>query len=273
MSKFIKKSTKSKKSKFRRRNELSRSDQKSTTTNWLTIKELSTLTQGGYFDEDGVLRTKEGCIQCNAVIKATGRRCKNFSVLGFNYCIWHGGGKFRADNIKNIIYSPFLKNTTLKEAYERAMMSDSTTGIQEELALLRGLLAQTVSIWSSAKVLDTKQLKEVASVIGEIRHLVNSCVSAEVKMGQLIDIGKMTLVIKQLCVILEKYITNPEILERIADEFDDISWPGTIFPSEKNGEKKSFRKIPKETNLLCEGSSGNTKPNTRPENSFEVISD
>ncbi len=193
---------------------------------WLSKGQKATLLDGGYFDAEGVLHNGDGCIRCTSVVSATGKRCKNFAVPGELYCRCHGGVLARSKAQKgSAIYSAFIQDKKISQVYESIMADDELRGMKEELAMLRALLAKVVG--DEAKGITSKGLKDVSSVVGEIRQLINDCTKTEIRLGQLIDIGKITLIVKQLAAIITKYIKDEEIIRKIAVEFDDVIWPSS----------------------------------------------
>ncbi len=211
---------------------------------WLNEYEVGAISAGGYFDSEGVLHNEDGCPRCTSMVGSTGLRCKNFAIPGELTCHIHGGTLQRAKAGKLRIYSPFIQDPKMRAIYKKCMTGDNVemVGIQEELALLRTLLAQIVK--KNIKFLDTSSLKNIATVVGEIRQLTDSCTKAEIKLGQLIDIGKVTIIVGHLARIVSKYVTNQEDLKKIAKEFDNIIWPAPLATTPQPDEEKPVRGLP-----------------------------
>ena len=214
---------------------------------WLTIGEVKTLASGGYYDSEGVLHNAEGCIRCTSVVKATSKRCRNFAIPGELYCHCHGGVKARAAAGKSRLYSAFIQDPRIESVYTNCIENIEKQGIVEELGLLRSLLGKCIS---KSNDLDIKSLKDVASVIGEIRQLVNDCTKAEIQLGQLIDIGKVTLIINNLAKIVSKYIPDQEVLDKIAKEFSAIPWPATLASTPQPVEEEPVPRVPVKANTV-----------------------
>jgi hypothetical protein len=168
------------------------------------------------------------------MVSSTGVRCKNFAVPGELYCNIHGGTLARAKRGTSSLYSAFIEDSTLHAIFENSCNSDNkeVQGIREELALLRMLLAKLIR---DDDISTTKEVKAIASIIGEIRQLTDSCTKADVRLGQLIDIAKIVGIMQQAAQIIMKYVKDPEIIEAIAAEFDNIliETSGTTTPQLK----------------------------------------
>jgi len=209
---------------------------------WLSNYEFNTLARGGFYDAEGVLHDENGCIRCTSVLSTTGKRCKNFAVPGELDCHIHGGTRARAAQGKQRIYSAFISDPTLARIYENSVNESDkeVAGIREELGLLRTLLAGCISMQEK---MDPKELKEVSGVIGEIRQLVDSCTKTEIRLGQLIDIGKVTLMMQAAANIIAKYITDKEVLNAIATEFDNIVVPCNLATTPQRELVRQIRKV------------------------------
>ncbi|MBW8002608.1 MAG: hypothetical protein FVQ80_11405 [Planctomycetes bacterium] len=211
---------------------------------WLNDDEKKAISAGGYYDSEGVLHNEDGCPRCTSMVGSTGLRCKNFAIPGELTCHIHGGTLQRIKSGKTRIYSPFIQDKKMKSIYKKCLQGDNVemVGIQEELALLRTLLAQIVR--KNTKFLDTSSLKNIATVVGEIRQLTDSCTKAEIKLGQLIDIGKVTIIVGHLARIVSKYVTDQEDLKKIAKEFDNIIWPSPLGTTPQPDQEKPVRRLP-----------------------------
>lgn len=207
---------------------------------WLNIAELQMLCTGGYFDSEGVLHNDKGCIRCTSMVKSTGLRCKNFTIPGELCCRFHGGYMARAKRGTTRLYSAFIQDPKLKNVFNEVMDNEEIAGVKSELTLLRTLLAQVIG---SSKRMDTRKLKNISSVVKEIRTLVNDFTKAEVRLGQLIDIGKVVIITKALANIITKYVKDEEVIEKIARDFDNILWPAPLASTPQPCEQKSIRKV------------------------------
>lgn len=208
---------------------------------WLTNAQKRILREGGYFDSEGAIHNSEGCIRCTSIVQSTQKRCKNFAVPGELYCMCHGGVVSRHTHGKQRIYSPFIQDATLKALYNAGDTGEQVEGIREELGLLRALLAKVIS--ETGGDMDVKDLKGVASIIGEVRQLVNECTKADLKMGQLIELSKIGMIVKELAGIVCKYVTDEEILKKIADGFDKIILPATFASTSQPERTEPLRAI------------------------------
>ncbi len=216
-------------------------DRKTNKYPWLSVLALRVMRGGGYYDSEGVIHNGEGCIRCTSMVKATGKRCNNFATVGETTCHIHGGQLARAKAGKQRIYSAFIEDARLRTVYERAQEDEELTGIREELSLLRTLLAKAVGDGTDYNL---KDIKNVSSIVGEIRQLVKDCTVTEIRLGQLIDIGKVTIIVGQLAKIIQKYVTDPEVLEKIAKEFDNIIWPAASATTPQPSREEPLRALP-----------------------------
>jgi len=214
---------------------------------WLNLRELTVLTEGGYFDTEGVLHNADGCIRCTSMVKSTGKRCRNFAIPGELTCRCHGGALARAKAGKNRIYSGLIQSPEMANVYERTLNDKEVAGVREELGLLRTLL---VKVLQDNPDLGTKELKEVSSVMGEVRQLVTDCNKAEIRLGQLVDIGKVTLIINALAKIVAKYIKDEGTLKKIGEEFSKIPWPATLASTPQPDEEEPVRAVPIESSTI-----------------------
>lgn len=208
---------------------------------WLNTFEASVLARGGNFDSEGALHNEHGCVRCTSMIKSIGTRCKNFAIEGELYCRIHGGTLIRAKRGLARTYSAFIQNSTLRTVYENNINNDEIAGVKEELSLLRVLLASTLN---KHVIGDVDSIKSIASIISEIRALVKDCTNTEIKLGQLIDIGKVTIIVKSLANIISKYIKDKETLEQIAIEFDNVIWPTAVASTPQPARETPSREIP-----------------------------
>ena len=208
---------------------------------WLSKAEATQLMSGCYFDSEGALHNSEGCVRCTGVISGTGKRCRNFSVPGELFCRIHGGVLARAKAGKQRVYSAFIQNAKLKSSYESIMNKKEVSGIQEELALLRTLLANVIN---KSTLKEAKDVKNIAAIIGEIRQLVDDCTKTEIRLGQLIDIGKITIIVKALADIVQKYVKDPGIIEQIAVEFDNVIWPAPLASTPQPERTRPLQEVP-----------------------------
>ncbi len=222
--------------------DLSRMSKKSA---WLTLAEKKMVNDGGYFDTEGVLHNSEGLIRCTAMVKSSGYRCKNFAVPGESVCRIHGGLSLRNKARKGRLYSIFLKNPQISIMHESMLEDKEVAGVTEELALLRTLLAYVVDQLNDGEGPGLRDLKNIASITGEIRQLVGDCTNSQIKLGQLIDIGKVTIIINQLAQIIQKHVTDKEVLLKIAAEFDNLIWPAASAQTPQPDRRKSVGSLPR----------------------------
>jgi len=209
---------------------------------WLSLQQQKTLSRGGYFDSEGLIHRADGCIRCTGVVTATGRRCRNFALPGETTCMCHGGRLSRNKRQKaGSIYSKFIQDKKISAVYESIVNDDELRGMQEELGMLRALLAKVIG--DEAGDVDSKSLKNIATVVGEVRLLISDCTKTEIRLGQLIDIGKITLIVKQLAAIIQKHIKDEDVIRKIAVEFDNVIWPGTGASTPQPERKRPVRGV------------------------------
>ncbi len=211
---------------------------------WLTLAEKKMLKDGGYFDTEGVLHNSEGLMRCTAMIKSSGYRCKNFAVVGESVCRCHGGLLSRSTARKSRMYSVFLKDPRISIMHESLLADEEVAGVTQELALLRTLLAYVIEQLNDGDGPALRDLRSIASITGEIRQLVGDCTNSQIKLGQLIDIGKVTIIINQLAQIIQKYVTDKEVLIKIAAEFDNIVWPAAGAQTPQPDRRKQVGELP-----------------------------
>lgn len=202
---------------------------------------MEVLSSGGYFDSEGVLHNADDCPRCTSTIGSSGRRCRNFAVPGSTQCRVHGGAIVSAEGKKMRLYSAFIQNPTLAKVYENSLDNNEIIGINEELSLLRTLLADLIN---KTTVLGVKEVKDIASVVGEIRQLVNDATKTQIKLGQLIDIGKITVIVAALAKIIGTHIKDEEILKKISDDFDNLIWPAPLASAPQPDREDALSRLP-----------------------------
>lgn len=202
---------------------------------------MEVLSSGGYFDSEGVLHNSEGCPRCTCTIGSTGKRCRNFAVPGAMSCRIHGGALIASEGKKMKLYSAFIENPTLAKVYENSLDDKEVAGITEELALLRVLLAQLIQKTTDPEI---KDVKDIASVIGEIRQLVNDTTRTQIKLGQLIDVGKITIIVHALAKIIAAHVKDDEIIQKISNDFDELVWPAPLASSPQPERENAISRIP-----------------------------
>ncbi len=211
---------------------------------WLTLAEKKMVNDGGYFDSEGVLHNSDGLMRCTAMVKSSGFRCKNFAVPGESICRIHGGLLSKTTKRKRRMYSVFLRDPRLSVMHETILEDKEVAGVTEELALLRTLLAYVIEQLNDGEGPGLRDLKNIASITGEIRQLVGDCTNSQIKLGQLIDIGKVTIIINQLANIIQKYVTDKEVLTKIAEEFDNLIWPAASAQTPQPVRRKPVGALP-----------------------------
>jgi hypothetical protein len=221
---------------------------------WLEPVEAVALGRGGHFDAEGVLHDASGNTRCTGVVRSTGQQCKNFSVDGELFCKFHGGVSCRKIAAKERIYSEVIEDPTMKNVYESTQAEGEVNSVKEELGLLRALLAKYVEDFH---VNETGDLKNISAVIGEIRQLVGDCTKIEVRLGQLIEVGSIVHVVKQLAAIIGKYIKDADTLESIAHEFDAVIWPAPLASTPQPRRTVSSTQVQEGSGKVLPGSVGN----------------
>lgn len=234
---------------------------------WLTVFEAKALMSKGYFDSEGALHNTEGCVRCTSVVKSHGNRCRNFAESGELFCRIHGGLRARKKIGRQRIYSAFIEDASLKNVYEESLNEEEVQGIREELALLRALLADIIR---KVGLKDVRSVMGIARIIGEIRLVIKDCTATQINLGQLIDIGKVTLVVKALSTIIAKYVKDTDTIEKIANEFDNVIWPATFASTPQPIRKTPSREVSRLSGEICEGSNRRSR-NTRPNSNVETI--
>lgn len=219
---------------------------------WLSKYELDILRKGGYFDEEGVLHNGDGCIRCTSIVKSTGKRCRNFAIPGELQCRIHGGTSGRAAAGFERIYSAFIEDPGIEAVYNSCQNNVEVRGIQDELALLRALLAKSIQCINNKGDYSPDVIKEVAQVVKEIRNLVKGCVDTQLRLGYLMDIGRMKVIAQQMISIIERYIPDEDTLRSLANEFDNIIWPGTVSRSSPVVEGELVYEVPKLPEEVCD---------------------
>lgn len=106
-------------------------------------------------------------MQCTAISKQTGKRCKNQAVDGKQVCRMHGGeskGGIESASLKTGRYSKYLPEKLL-ERYHESQSDKELLALREEVALLDSRLADLITridsgesgaLWGKARALMTQ---------------------------------------------------------------------------------------------------------------------
>ena len=142
--------------------------------------------------------------------------CYNKAVEGSQYCLAHGGyqGAKRIEKAN-------MKNYKLAKFHERAdelSESESITSLRDEVGLLRMLIEEKIN-----RCTDKNDLLLISGPLSDLimksEKLVTAMYRLEEKMGQHIDKTKLVNLAQIMIEIINKYITNPEVLDAIGEDF------------------------------------------------------
>ena len=141
--------------------------------------------------------------------------CPNLGVIPGKNCLAHGGNKHfeheRLATLRN------YRLTQYQRRIEEFTDNDKLKSLREEIAILRLLIEERMNQLQTPTdlMLHSHALSEL---IMKVEKVVTSCHRLESSLGDLLDKSKLTIIIQQLITIIKTHITDPEILERIAND-------------------------------------------------------
>ena len=125
----------------------------------------------------------------------------------------------------------------LTETYQRMKRSPEYRSLRDELAMVRAMMAQYLSILATYDRNDNRFAFKVAAhmrgtldYVETIRRLVESISDLEMDFGANVNVEQVTLVLNKVVEVVEAKIQDPMILDAIAADLDKLSWPsgGTV---------------------------------------------
>ncbi len=140
-------------------------------------------------------------------------QCCNKRVEHSEYCPAHGGGStFRAQEKKT------LRNYQLNQFKQRVgdlSSSDSILSLREEIGILRMLIENKIN-----QCENTTDLLLVAGPLSDllmkVEKVVTSCGRLDMRLGRLLDKGKVLQFAQTMVQIVSEEIEDNEILEKIS---------------------------------------------------------
>jgi hypothetical protein len=170
-------------------------------------------------DEDSPLR-------CQYISPNVGQ-CRNKQVEGSKFCPAHGGNKaFQAAEKRRLIN---YRLTKYKERIGSSLDSDQLLSLKEEVAILRMLIEEKLNKCESSTDL-ILMAGPLSDLIVKVEKLVSSCSRLDLRLGNLLDKGRVLQFAQTLIQIVSDEIDDEKILEKISLK---------IIEALKNGEVTS----------------------------------
>lgn len=164
-------------------------------------------TTWGRVDEDSLDR-------CQYVISNIGQ-CSLKAVKNSQYCPAHGGNKaFQAKEKAE------LRNYRLNKFKQRIgelSSSDAILSLKEEIGIIRLLIEEKINQCDSTAelILISGPLSDLAM---KADKLVTSCNRLDMRLGNLLDKGRVLQLAQTIVQIISHYVTDDEILEKISSQ-------------------------------------------------------
>lgn len=157
-------------------------------------------------------------MQCTAMSKQTGKRCKNHATPGWNVCRFHGARGGRP--IVNGMYSERVSKS-LKETYEQFLDYDNTLEcINEDIALMRAMMVDAMS--TPAVSIQEKEIQQgiFLRYMKDIRSATALKDDIESKFS--VSVQTVQVFLNQVLFILQRNIDDPELLTSIVNQLREI---------------------------------------------------
>ena len=157
-------------------------------------------------------------MQCTALSKQTGCRCKNYVTPGWNVCRFHGARGGRP--IVNGMYSERVSKS-LKDTYEQFLdYSDTLEGVNEDIALMRAMMVDALG--TEATTIQEKQIQQGVFLryMRDIRDATALKDSIESKFS--VSIQTVQVFLNQVLYILQRNIDDTDLLNDIVSQLRQI---------------------------------------------------
>lgn len=156
-------------------------------------------------------------MKCTAHNKR-GEPCQNEAVPGWNVCRFHGAGG--GAPMKTGLYSSKVRKS-LQESYQDLMNNvDQLTELNDDIALLRALMIDTLKEEPKNEAERTKQLMLSLKFMNDIRQTVK--LKDEIDSKYTVPIETIHLFLNQLIWILKQNITDDKLLNHILEQLRGV---------------------------------------------------
>lgn len=141
--------------------------------------------------------------------------CPNKPLDGSDYCAMHGGNRsLAATAAKNLrMYRLTQYQSTLNDFADHSNLKS----LREEIAILRILLQERLNVLQSPVEI-IAHTHTISDLCTKIEKLVTSCHKLEKSMGEYLGKSELLQLGAEMVGIINKYVDNPEIVERISGE-------------------------------------------------------
>jgi len=143
-------------------------------------------------------------------------QCPFLAVPGTIHCPIHGSKESKAS--ENALYQ-FNKTEVLARISAFRSHGDSRT-LAIELGLLRLLLEQIINKCDSYDLVMNSV--QISTLITQIKELQTANIKLEQRVGDLLAMDQVIEIAQSLYAVVTKYITDVDILGKVAEEFEDI---------------------------------------------------
>lgn len=150
--------------------------------------------------------------------KQNGEPCNNSAVPGYTVCRFHGAGGGKP--IKSGIYSSKVRKS-LEESYQDLMDNvDQLTELNDDIALLRALMIDTLKEEPQNEAARTKQMMLALKFMNDIRATVK--LKDEIDSKYTVPIETIHIFLNQLIWILKQTISDQTLLNHVLEQLRGI---------------------------------------------------
>lgn len=150
--------------------------------------------------------------------KQNGEPCGQPAVPGYTVCRFHGAGGGKP--IKNGIYSKKVRKS-LQESYQDLMDNvDQLTELNDDIALLRALMIDTLKEEPQNEAARTKQMLLALKFMNDIRATVK--LKDEIDSKYTVPIETIHIFLNQLIWILKQNIEDQKLLNHVLEQLRGI---------------------------------------------------
>ncbi len=170
--------------------------------------------------------------RCQAVGDKGNGQCCYFASDQSKYCPKHGGESAAKAKEKARVHDYRLQ--VWQERVDEFAESERVKTLRGEIGILRITLEMMYNRWAQDPNEFILNSGRIMQTVNQIERLVNTCDKLETKFGMLLDKSAAINLANGFVQIIQKYIDNPEVIDKISGEM--ITLLGTVGLGEKDDE-------------------------------------